>query len=567
MKQNDQKNLLLAILLSALILGGFEMFFKPNLVAHQQQRIEMTKAHKELEAAKAQAVETRKVVMREEALRGDRVLIENPRLKGSINLTGGKIDDMILLDYRETIDANSPQIVLLSPENTRDGYYADFGWAADQAAKVRLPDANTEWKSSGRTLTPAQSVTLTWDNGAGLTFRKIFSIDENYLIRVEQSVVNHGGSAVSLHPYGVVARYYVPEHASFFVLHEGLIGVVDGVLHESRYEDIKENKTAEFDSTGGWIGITDKYWLTAIAPDQDAKIKARYAFTQPQKSDRYQTDYTYEGKSVAPGETYTVRNSMFAGAKEIRLLDQYEKQLGLKNFDRAVDFGWYYFLTKPLFYLLHYLHLFFGNFGLAILALTVIVKGLMFPVANKSYRTMNKMKELQPELITMREKYKKDPMAMQKEMAAFYQKHRVNPLSGCLTILIQIPVFFSLYKVLFVSIEMRHQPFYGWIKDLSAPDPTTVFNLFGLIPWMPPAHFLFIPLMVGAWPLIMGFTMWLQQKLNPAPMDPAQKMVLGAFPILFTFLLASFPAGLVIYWSWSNILGIAQQYALKRNHN
>lgn len=563
MKNNEQKNLLLAIFLSALILGGFEILFKPNIVAQQRQQIERTQAHKQLEQAKAQAVEQRKIIAREEALRGERVVIENPRVKGSINLTGGRIDDLILLDYRETIDPASPQIVLLSPESTRDGYYAEFGWVGGAG----LPNANTVWKADGKILTPQKPVTLRWDNGAGVTFEKTFSIDADYLITVTQKTVNHGAAKISVNPYAAIARYYAANPHSFFVLHEGMIGVLDGVLQEKRYNDMHNEKTAETDSTGGWLGITDKYWLAAVIPDQSQPVKARFAYTKPQQSDRYQADYTMQAVDIAPGASSSVTSHFFAGAKEIILLDKYEDQLSVPRFDRAVDFGWYYFLTKPLFYLLHILHNFFGNFGLAILALTVLVKGLMFPVANKSYRTMNMMKKLQPELIALRDKHREDPLQMQKEMAAFYRQHRVNPLSGCLTIFIQIPVFFSLYKVLFVSIEMRHQPFYGWIKDLSAPDPTTVFNLFGLIDWTPPSHFLFVPLMVGAWPLIMGFTMWLQQKLNPAPMDPAQKIVLGLFPYLFTFLLASFPAGLVIYWSWSNILGIAQQYALRVNES
>jgi len=565
MQMNEQRNLVLAIILSAVILGVFELFFKPGIVA--QQKAYVAAAVNKQVVEQQQKPMARTVIARADAIAANRrVMIENEHVKGSINLTGGRIDDMTLSTYRETVDPNSPQIILLSPENTENGYFADFGWAVDEAAKIGpIPDANTVWTADAKTLTPLQPVTLRYDNGAGLVFEKTFRIDDHYMITVEQNVVNQSGKSVDVHPYASIARYNRPHTKDFFVLHEGLLGVVGDVLEEVRYKDIEEKKKVEFESTGGWLGITDKYWLVAVAADNAQKINARFAHTRPQNTDRYQTDYTVAAQTVANGGHANVTHHFFAGAKEVKLLDAYEKQLGIPRFDLAVDFGWYYFLTKPLFLLLHFLVGFLGNFGLAILVLTIIVKGVMFPVANKSYRTMNKLKELQPQLLAMRDQYKDDPMRMQKELAGFYQKQKVNPLSGCLTMFIQIPVFFSLYKVFFVTIEMRHQPFFGWIHDLSAPDPTTVFNLFGMIDWMPPAYFLFIPLHVGAWPILMGFTMWLQMRMNPAPTDPAQKIVFSVFPYLFTFMLASFPAGLVIYWSWSNILGILQQWAIRRH--
>ncbi len=564
--QNEQRNLILAIVLSAVILGVFQMFFKPGIVAEQRSYIEAskTKALSEIEAKQAR---TRPVIDRVAAIAsGPRVALANGNIAGSINLIGGRIDDVTLLRYRDTVDAASQQILLLSPENTKDGYYSDFGWVADSASQLALPNEKTLWQADHKTLTPQQPVTLRYDNGAGLVFEKVFTIDDHYMVTVKQIVNNRGKSDVTLHPYALIARYLEHHHKDFFVLHEGLLGVLDGALQEKRYKDIESEKRAEFSSTGGWLGITDKYWLAALAPDPASAIKARFAHSVIAENNRYQVDYTLPPQTIAPGTSASSTNYFFAGAKEVKLLDRYEADLGIKKFDLAVDFGWFYFLTKPLFLVLHFLYTLIGNFGIAILCLTVVVKGVMYPLANKSYRTMNAMKEFQPELMKIRDTYKSDPLTMQKEMAAFYKNKNINPLSGCLPILIQIPVFFSLYKVLFVTIEMRHQPFFGWIQDLSAPDPTTIFNLFGLIDWMPPAYFLFIPLHVGAWPIIMGFTMWLQQKLNPAPMDSAQKVVFGLFPYIFTFLLASFPAGLVIYWSWSNLLGILQQYALKTRH-
>lgn len=558
--KNEQKNLIWAIALSALILGGFELFFKPQIVAEQRAFVQQRQAEQQQAASKAEH-SARRIVPRAEALQqSPRISLRNDRTQGSINLVGGQIDDLTLTTYRENLDANSAPITLLSPTNTKNGYVAEFGWVGDKT--VALPGEQTRWQAQGNALTVDQPLTLRYDNGQGLVFEKTYALSPHYGFTITQTVRNTTGQAVTLTPYALIGRFHEHHQKDFFILHEGPLGVFNGVLEERRYQDLVDDGAQNFPSNGGWIGITDKYWLTAIAPKGDAAIKARMAYTKPDNADRYQVDYTYEPRVIAPGESASVTNYFYGGAKEVKLLDAVEREWGIPRFDLAVDFGWFYFLTKPIFHVLHYLYTLLGNFGLAILALTVIVKGIMFPLANKSYRTMNAMKDLQPQLLEMREKYGKDVLRLQKEMAAFYQKNKINPLAGCLPIFIQIPVFFSLYKVLFVTIEMRHQPFFGWIHDLSAKDPTNWLNLFGVLPWTPPAMLGFLA--IGAWPMIMGFTMWLQMRLNPAPTDAAQKIVFGFFPYLFTFLLASFPAGLVIYWSWSNFLGILQQYALRR---
>ncbi len=556
--KNEQKNLILAIALSALILGGFELFFKPQITADQRAYLQQRQAQAVVAETK---IETRSIYARPTAVaESKRVPVVNDRLRGSINLTGGQIDDLTLTTYRETVDPNSAPITLLSPANTKDGYYAEFGWVGGK--NLVLPDDKTQWQAVGRELTQSEPMVLRYDNGQGLAFEKVYELSDHYGFTITQTLRNTSSQPITVTPYALIGRFHEHHQKDFFILHEGPLGVFNGVLEERRYNDLVEEGPQSFDSKGGWIGITDKYWLAAIAPKGEAAIKARMAYSKPQQSDRYQVDYTYQPITIQPGDTYSVSNYFYGGAKEVKLLDRVESEWGIPRFDLAVDFGWFYFLTKPIFNLLHYLYTLLGNFGVAILMLTVIVKAIMFPLANKSYRTMNKMKDLQPQLLEMREKYGKDVLRMQKEMAAFYQKNKLNPLSGCLPIFIQIPVFFSLYKVLFVTIEMRHQPFFGWIADLSAADPTNVLNLFGLLPWTLPGFLAFLH--VGAWPIIMGFTMWLQMRLNPAPTDPAQKIVFGLFPYIFTFLLASFPAGLVIYWSWSNLLGILQQYALKR---
>ena len=402
-------------------------------------------------------------------------------------------------------------------------------------------------------------VILTWDNGAGLVFKRTIAVDANYMFTITQEIINKSPKAETFASYGLISRWGTPETTDFYILHEGLLGVFDDTLDEIDYDDIQSDKVVQKKSTGGWIGITDKYWLAALVPNQKDPINARFLYNKINKSDTYQVDFVGPAQTVAPGARIQTESQLFAGAKQVRLLDAYEQQFGVKRFDLAIDFGWFYFLTKPIFYALLWLSDRVINLGLAILILTIGIKIAFFPLANKSYVSMSKMKKLQPKMVQIRERVGDDKMRMQQEMMELYKKEKVNPASGCLPILVQIPVFFALYKVLFVTIEMRHAPFYGWIDDLSAKDPTNLFTLFGLIPWAPPDF-----LSIGIWPIIMGVTMFLQQKLNPQPADPVQAKIFMFLPLFFTFLLSTFPAGLVIYWAWNNLLSILQQWVIMR---
>jgi YidC/Oxa1 family membrane protein insertase len=482
-----------------------------------------------------------------------RISIDTPTVRGSLSLTGARIDDIVLKQYGEEVEADSERIHLLSPIGAPKSYYAEFGWVG-ATSDLKLPGAGTVWTADRSRLTPARPVKLSWDNGEGLVFERTYAIDDGYMITVSQRVRNTGAAAVGLFPYGLVARSGTPTTLGFYILHEGPLGVFDGTLREVEYDDMQDTPKMEEVSTGGWIGITDKYWLAALVPDQKANLTYRFVHSLRDKDDRYQVDYLGTEIRIDPGKTFEVTNRLFAGAKEVRRLDAYSEELGIENFDLAVDFGWFYFLTKPFFYAISWLYGYLGNFGLAILAFTICVKALFFPLANKSYKSMAKMRELTPKLKVMREQYGDDKMRLNQEMMALYKQEKVNPASGCLPIVIQIPVFFALYKVLFVNIEMRHAPFYGWIKDLSVADPTTLFNGFGMIPFTPPDF-----LLIGAWPVFMGLTMWLQQRLNPQPTDPMQAKIFMFLPLFFTFILGTFPAGLVIYWTWNNLLSIAQQ--------
>lgn len=489
---------------------------------------------------------------------GPRARINTPRIHGSIALTGGRIDDITLAQFRETLDPNSPEIVLFTPPGTKDAYFAETGWVPIGNA-VAVPGPDTVWTADVEELTPQTPLTLSWDNGSGLIFRRVITIDDYYLFTIRQTVENRGDTPVTLAPYSLVARFGDPPVSGFFILFEGPLGVFNGTLEEVSYKDLQEKGTITHQTTGGWIGITDKYWMSAVIPDQQVPIDARFVHKRPNNVNQYQVDFVGAQLTVEPGATIESNSKVFAGAKIVTLIDRYAAEYGIKRFDLAIDWGWFYFLTRPMFYALNHIHGWVGNFGVAILLLTVAIKLLFFPLANKSYRSMAKMRKLQPEMVKLRERFGDDRMRLNQEMMALYKREKVNPASGCLPIVIQIPVFFSLYKVLFVTIEMRHAPFFGWIQDLSAPDPTTLFNLFGLIPFTPPQF-----LMIGAWPLIMGVTMFLQQKLNPQPPDPIQAKVFMALPVVFTFMLAHFPAGLVIYWSWNNLLSIIQQWVIMR---
>ncbi|MCA8928378.1 MAG: membrane protein insertase YidC [Alphaproteobacteria bacterium] len=488
-----------------------------------------------------------------------RIAIDTPRLRGSIALRGGRIDDLVLKDYHVEVAKTSPNVVLFSPSGSPNGFYAQFGWVAG-ADGIAVPTDDTLWTASANTLTVETPVVLTWDNGQGLRFSRTIAIDKSYMFSVTDKVEASEGASATLYSYGLLGRDGMPHTSGFRILHEGPIGVFKESLKELNYGDLVDDGPFSTESTGGWLGFTDKYWLGALIPDQKAAYKARMLHSSVEGHGKFQADFLATGAvSVAAGQSVEVTNRLFAGAKEVNLLDSYEEALGIPLFDRAVDFGWFYFLTKPLFYVLDWLYGIVGNFGIAILIVTLGIKTLFFPLANKSYKAMSRMKLLQPKMTELKEKYGDDRQKMQQEMMAMYKREKINPAAGCIPILIQIPVFFSLYKVLFVSIEMRHAPFFGWIHDLSSPDPTNIFTLFGLIPWDAP-HFLHF----GAWPLIMGATMFLQQRLNPQPADPVQARMFQFMPLIFTIFLASFPAGLVIYWAWNNSLSIAQQWIIMR---
>jgi YidC/Oxa1 family membrane protein insertase len=575
---SDQKNMIIAIALSLVILLGFQFLYEFPKMEKEKEREAQFAASQPLQtpdapsagtgdstapgvaapggsvSAPAVAPAAVTAAQRADALKATpRINIDTPALTGSISLKGGRIDDIILKQYREEVDDTSDQIRLLSPIGAPKSYYAEFGWVG-AGEKVKLPGADTLWTSDRGQLTPTKPVTLTWDNGEGLVFERTFAFDEGYMVTTTQRVRNSGAAGVTLYPYGLISRSGTPTTLGFYILHEGPLGVFDGTLREVDYDDLQEGGKVEHQSVGGWIGITDKYWLAALVPDQKAAMTYRFVHSIRDKDDRYQVDYLGAETRVEPGGSVETTSRLFAGAKEVKRLDAYSEELGIANFDLAVDFGWFYFLTKPFFYAISWLYGWLGNFGLAILAFTIFVKAVFFPLANKSYKSMAKLRELTPKLQTLREQFGDDKVRLNQEMMALYKTEKVNPAAGCLPIVVQIPVFFALYKVLFVNIEMRHAPFYGWIKDLSVADPTTLFNAFGLVPWTPPEFML-----IGAWPVFMGLTMWLQQRLNPQPTDPVQAKIFMFLPLFFTFLLGTFPAGLVIYWTWNNLLSIAQQ--------
>ncbi|MBA3446443.1 MAG: membrane protein insertase YidC [Pseudaminobacter sp.] len=490
-----------------------------------------------------------------------RITIDTPSLAGSINLTGARIDDLRLKDYRLTVDRNSPNIELLSPAALPNGYYAEIGFVGNEATGA-TPGPDTVWTIEGNpTLTPATPVTLSYANDKGLTFTRIISVDADYMFTVSDTVTNASGAAVSLSNYGRVTRFDKPTTASVYVLHEGLIGVTgEEGLQEIDYSTIEDDKqVTPGKSTDGWLGITDKYWAVTLIPATKQPFQPRFGYFSDGRT-RFQSDYLGDAMTVGAGQSVTLETLVFAGAKETALVDAYEEGRNIRQFELLIDWGWFYFITKPMFYLIDWLYNLLGNFGLAILATTVVVKAIFFPLANKSYKSMANMKMVQPKMLEIREKYADDKMKQQQAMMELYKTEKINPLAGCWPVLIQIPVFFALYKVLYITIEMRHAPFFGWIQDLAAPDPTSLFNLFGLLPFAVPEY-----LHIGVWPLIMGVTMFLQMRMNPTPPDPTQAMIFTWMPVVFTFMLASFPAGLVIYWAWNNSLSILQQgFIMKR---
>ncbi|MGX9390238.1 membrane protein insertase YidC [Nitrobacteraceae bacterium UC4446_H13] len=595
----DNRNTIIAVILSGLVLIGWQYFF--NIPQMEKQRAEQAQSELAKAAKTTPATTTTPaantapgaapttptvnqpastaIVSRDAAISGSpRIKIETPRLAGSVSLKGARIDDLSLVQYRDTVDPKSPAIVLFSPSGTAEPYYAEFGWVAASGSSVKIPDQNTVWQQDGNgNLTPDHPVTLKWDNGEGVTYRRTITVDDHYLFSIKDEVVNSGSAPVTLYPFALISRHGTPQVSGYYILHEGLVGYLgDQGLQEYSYKKIAESKSVNFKVTNGWLGITDKYWASALLPETTAALQARFSSQLLGTTQTYQTDYLEDPQTIAPGATGGTSTRLFAGAKEAKVvglnfpLDSfggYNKQLGLNHFDLLIDWGWFYFITKPMFLVLDFFFHLFGNFGVAILLVTVLVKLVFFPLANKSYASMAKMKAMQPQLAALKERFPDDKMKQQQEMMAIYKREKINPVAGCLPVALQIPVFFSLYKVLFVTIEMRHAPFFGWIKDLSAHDPTNLFTLFGLLHFDPTqlpviGHYLAL----GLWPIIMGITMWFQMKLNPTPPDPTQKMIFDWMPLIFTFMLASFPAGLVIYWAWNNTLSVLQQsYIMRRN--
>lgn len=556
----ENKNVLLAVILSTAILIGWSFYFENPEEAQRkraeiQGKTETQTSIQKPEAPQPSKANPAKSISRNEALKeSDRVLIENKNLSGSISLRGALIDDIILKNYRETLDPNSKSIVLLSPKKYEQGYFVESGWATTKS-DVKVPDNNSLWQiKEGKKLTPNSPITLEWNSREGLIFSKKIEIDDKYLFKITETVRNDKNKAVDLFHYGQITKNAKPTTENFYILHEGLIGVVDKNLKEETYSAVeKEKKT--YNGKSGWFGITDKYWMSAIIPESGKSFKGEYSYTN-----NYKANFIIsEPNTISPQKSTTGNIKIFIGAKEVYPIDNYAEKEKIDRFDLAIDWGWFYFITKPLFFVIDYIFKIVGNFGVAIIILTALVRIVFFPLSNYSFKSMAKMKVLQPEMLRLKELYKDDVRRTQQEMMALYKREKVNPLSGCLPILVQIPIFFAVYKMLFVTLEMRHAPFFGWIKDLSAADPTTIFNLFGLIPWEPPTF-----LMIGIWPILMGITMYLQQKLNPAPPDPIQAKIFAWFPFIITIMLASFPSGLVIYWTASNILTMAQQYYIMR---
>jgi YidC/Oxa1 family membrane protein insertase len=578
---NEYKNTILAIVLSLIVVVGWEYFFaRPQIQQQaQQQQHEQTlprttppatPAGPSPRAPSAPSGQPPTKTAAQVIAASPRVEIDTPTLRGSIDLKGARIDNLSLTQYRETTAPNSPPIVLLSPSGAADAYYAEFGWVAASGTDEPVPGPDALWKQEGSgALTPEHPVTLTYNNGQGLIFTRTIAVDPQYLFSIKDQVRNQSSSPVTLYPFGLISRHGTPKTLGYYILHEGPIGVMgqDG-LQEPSYKDVADKKSQTWDVTNAWLGFTDKYWAAVLLPSTHAQVTARFSAAEDKGQQNYQTDYLEQPQTIAAGGTASADTRLFAGAKSVSVVGinfpfgpgGYNQALQLNHFDLLIDWGWFYFITKPMFLALDFFFKLVGNFGLAILIVTVLVKALFFPLANKSYASMAKMKAVQPQMAMIKERYADDRVKQQQAMMDLYRKEQINPIAGCLPMVIQVPVFFSLYKVLFTTIEMRHAPFYGWIHDLSSADPTNVFTLFGLIPW----DYSALPilggfLLLGAWPLIMGVTMWVQMKLNPASPDPTQQVIFNWMPVIFTFMLAHFPAGLVIYWAWNNTLSVIQQ--------
>ncbi|MFN0193530.1 MAG: membrane protein insertase YidC [Aestuariivirga sp.] len=565
MQKADNKNFVLAIVLSMLIVFGWQYFYVAPMLDQQQASQPQTTQQQAQPGAIVPGSAVGGVVPREQALAGTKRLpIESTALTGSINLEGARLDDLHLMKYKETIAPGSPTIVLLSPSGSPNAYFAEQGLVPAQGTALKVPDSKTVWQApEGAVLSTGKPVTLTWDNGEGVVFSRTISLDDEYVFSITQTVENKSAVPVSVLPYGRIQRQDTPVIAGFWVFFEGALAMLDGTLNEIHYSDLKDDKqVVKIDSANGWLGFTDKYWATAMVPQQGKASSTAFQHLNQNGRDAYQAEYIIkEPITIVPGGTASYQEQLYAGAKVVQQIEAVGAKYGIPSFEFMIDWGWFPFLTKPMFWLLALVQSFVGNFGVAILAITVIVKLAVFPLANKSYASMSKMKKLQPEMEKLKELHGDDRMKVQQGMMELYKREKVSPVSGCLPVLVQIPIFFALYKVILTSIELRHAPFFGWIKDLSAADPTSVFNLFGLIPYEVPQF-----LLIGVWPLLMGITMWIQMRLNPTPPDPVQASLFNWMPVIFTFMLGTFPAGLVIYWAWSNFLSIVQQSYIMKRH-
>lgn len=561
MHADDKRNIIIAALFTVAILFGWpyiaKHFFPPAQPPVTKIEGGKTVAVGRQPNAPAPATDSgtlvrdRGAVLRE----SPRIAIETPKLKGSLSLRGARIDDVVLPTYKETVAKDSPPIRLFSPSGTADAYFAGLGWSG---TGVKTPDGNTVWTTDGAKLTPSTPVTLRWDNGEGQVFSIKLAVDQDYMISATQTVENKGRGTVGVRPYGFVSRRGLPQDKDTWTIHVGPMGVFNGAAnYDVDFKNLDKGEAPGFDSTGGWLGFTDHYWLAAVIPDQATPFKGNF---RKGEGEQYQADYALENKLLPAGRTLTTTSRIFVGAKETQLLERYQ-DAGVAKFDRAIDWGWFYWFEKPIFWLLDWLFRMIGNFGVAIICLTFVVRGLMFPVAQKQFASMAAMRAVQPKMKALQEKHKDDKPKLQQEMMELYKREKVNPLAGCLPMFLQIPVFFALYKVLMLTIEMRHQPFALWIRDLSAPDPLHVLNLFGLLPFTPPSF-----LAIGVLAIILGITMFLQFRLNPAPMDDSQKQIFAIMPWMMMFVMAPFAAGLLIYWITSNLLTIAQQQFLYSRH-
>jgi YidC/Oxa1 family membrane protein insertase len=559
----DNKNVFVAIALSMSVLLFWSAFFetpKSNIENETNNQIQ-NKTDDSLSPSANQTpsigqLNIKKAISREESInKSERIKIENGNIIGSISLEGGLIDDISFKKHKQKID-NNKNIEFLNPAQSENGFYVESGWASI-GNKIKVPTKVSKWKVEGNNiLTNTSPITLKWNNKEGIVFKKKIELDEKYLFKITQEIQNNSSNNIELYPYAQITRNKIPDDIqNFYISHEGFIGVFDDELKEDDYDDIKDNKIVR-ETNEGWLGITDKYWMTVLVPEKEKNFKSTLQY-----SDGFKANYIINEPVIIPGSSRGSNSlKLFVAAKEVETIDNYAANQKINKLDLVIDWGWFYFFTKPLFFVIDYLFKISGNFGIAIVLITLAIRALFFPLANFSFRSMAKMKAVTPEMQRLKELHKDDKVKLQQEMMALYRKEKINPASGCLPVLIQIPFFFAIYKMLFISLEMRHQPFFGWIKDLSAADPTSIFNLFGLIPWDPPSF-----MIIGIWPILMGASMWVQQKLNPAPADPIQAKIFAFFPLFLTIILASFPSGLVVYWTVNNILTIAQQYVINKN--